>query len=215
MAGLTLGGGIGWLTRKHGLTIDSLVSVELVTADGRLVTASADEHPDLFWAIRGGGGNFGVVTRFQFRLYPVGEIIGGTLFMPATRDVLRSLVPIAARRPTTSHHRVPDGAPPAPFVPPELVGRCRLRSLVHAGDPAAGQAAVAPFREFATPIVDWSSRCRIRASTSARAVRGALRGPPLGLPPRSTTPRSTRSSTRWPRRPRPRRWSSSASWVGR
>ena len=99
IAGLTLGGGIGWLVRKYGLTIDALEAVEIVTADGRQVTASADSHPDLFWAVRGGGGNFGVVTRFQFKLYPVGEILGGALFMPATRDVLRSLVPIAASAP--------------------------------------------------------------------------------------------------------------------
>ena len=93
IAGLTLGGGIGWLVRKFGMAIDALEAVEIVTADGRQVTASADSHPDLFWAVRGGGGNFGVVTRFQFRLYPVGMVLGGALFMPATRDVLRSLVP--------------------------------------------------------------------------------------------------------------------------
>ena len=99
IAGLTLGGGIGWLARKYGLAIDALEAVEIVTADGRVVTASEESHPDLFWAVRGGGGNFGVVTRFQFRLYPVGEIFGGALFMPATRDVLRSLVPIASSAP--------------------------------------------------------------------------------------------------------------------
>ena len=156
IAGLTLGGGIGWLVRKYGLAIDALEAVEIVTADGRQVTASADSHPDLFWAVRGGGGNFGVVTRFQFKLYPVGEILGGALFMPATRDVLRSLVPIAASAPeelTTISFLM--ALPPAPFVPAELVGTMSLAIMfVYNGDPAAGQAALQPFRDVATPLVD-------------------------------------------------------------
>ena len=156
IAGLTLGGGIGWLVRKYGLAIDALEAVEIVTADGRQVTASADSHPDLFWAVRGGGGNFGVVTRFQFKLYPVGEILGGALFMPATRDVLRSLVPIAASAPeelTTISFLM--ALPPAPFVPAELVGTMSLAIMfVYSGDPAEGQAALQPFRDVATPLVD-------------------------------------------------------------
>ena len=123
IAGLTLGGGIGWLARKYGLAVDALVSVEIVTADGRVVTASEESHPDLFWAVRGGGGNFGVVTRFQYRLYPVGEIFGGALFMPATRDVLRSLVPIAVERAgRADHDLVPHGAA-AGAVRPGRAGR--------------------------------------------------------------------------------------------
>ena len=156
IAGLTLGGGIGWLVRKYGMTIDALVAVDIVTADGRQVTASEDSHPDLFWAIRGGGGNFGVVTRFQFRLYPVGEIFGGALFMPATRDVLRSLVPIASNAPeelTVISFLM--NIPPAPFAPAELVGTPSLAIMfVWAGDPADGQAAIQPFREVATPLID-------------------------------------------------------------
>jgi FAD/FMN-containing dehydrogenase len=156
IAGLTLGGGIGWLVRKFGLAIDALVAVEIVTADGRQVTASADSHPDLFWAVRGGGGNFGVVTRFQFKLYPVGEILGGALFMPATRDVLRSLVPIAASAPeelTTISFMI--ALPPAPFVPAELVGTISIAIMfVWSGDPAAGQAALQPFRDVASPLVE-------------------------------------------------------------
>jgi FAD/FMN-containing dehydrogenase len=156
ISGLTLGGGIGWLVRKYGLAIDSLVSVEIVTADGRLICASEKEHSDLFWAVRGGGGNFGVVTRFQFRLHPVGMIFGGALFMPATRDVLRSLEPIAAAAPealTTISMLM--AAPPAPFIPAELHGQPTLAIMfVFDGDPEAGQAAIQPFREVATPLAE-------------------------------------------------------------
>ena len=156
IAGLTLGGGIGWLARKHGLAIDALEAVELVTADGRQVTASAESHPDLFWAVRGGGGNFGVVTRFVYRLFPVGEILGGALFMPATPDVLRSLEPIAssASEELTTISFVLH-LPPAPFVPAELVGTPSVAIMfVWSGDPAAGQAALQPFRDVATPLID-------------------------------------------------------------
>jgi FAD/FMN-containing dehydrogenase len=156
ISGLTLGGGIGWLVRKYGLAIDALVSVEIVTADGRLIVASENEHTDLFWAVRGGGGNFGVVTRFQFRLYPVGMILGGALFMPPTREVLRSLGPIAASAPealTTISFLMP--APPAPFIPAELHGKLTLAIMfVFDGDPEAGQAALEPFRQVATPMAE-------------------------------------------------------------
>ena len=157
ISGLTLGGGIGWLVRKYGLAIDALEAVEIVTADGRELTASADSHPDLFWAVRGGGGNFGVVTRFQFKLYPVGQILGGALFMPATKEVLRSLVPIAASAPEElSTISFLMSLPPAPFVPAELVGTLSLTIMfVWSGDdPADGQAALQPFRDVATPLVD-------------------------------------------------------------
>jgi FAD/FMN-containing dehydrogenase len=156
IGGLTLGGGIGWLVRKYGLTIDALVSVDIVTADGHLINASEDEHQDLFWAVRGGGGNFGVVTRFQFRLYPVSTVLGGALFLPLTRDTLRGLVPIAAAAPdelTTISFLM--AAPPAPFIPAEAVGQPTLAIMfVYSGDPDAGEAAIAPFRALATPIAD-------------------------------------------------------------
>ena len=156
ISGLTLGGGIGWLVRKYGLAIDALVSVEIVTADGRLIVASEKEHSDLFWAVRGGGGNFGVVTRFQFRLYPVGMVLGGALFMPPTREVLRSLEPIAASAPeglTTIAALM--AAPPAPFIPAELHGQPTLAIMfVFDGDPEAGQAALEPFRQVATPMAE-------------------------------------------------------------
>jgi FAD/FMN-containing dehydrogenase len=156
IAGLTLGGGIGWLVRKHGLAIDALQAVEIVTADGRQVTASEDAHPDLFWAVRGGGGNFGVVTRFQFKLFPVGEVLGGALFLPATAASLKALVPVAAAAPEElSTISFLMHIPPAPFVPAELVGAPSLVVMfVWAGDPAGGQAALAPFRAIAQPLID-------------------------------------------------------------
>ncbi|HET9417239.1 MAG TPA: FAD-binding oxidoreductase, partial [Candidatus Limnocylindria bacterium] len=153
IAGLTLGGGIGWLARKFGLTIDSLLAVEIVTANGEVLTASETERPDLFWALRGGGGNFGVVTRFQYRMSPVGEVLGGALFLPPTRDVLRGLVPIAGSAPeelTTISMLMP--IPPVPFVPEEHHGKPSLVVMfVYAGDPADGQRAIAPFLEVAEP----------------------------------------------------------------
>jgi FAD/FMN-containing dehydrogenase len=85
LGGLTLGGGFGILSRKFGMTIDNLLAAEVVTADGQLVTASGDEHPDLFWALRGGGGNFGIATRLRFQMHPVADVVGGVLIYPATR----------------------------------------------------------------------------------------------------------------------------------
>jgi FAD/FMN-containing dehydrogenase len=156
IGGLTTGGGIGWLVRKYGMTIDSLVGVDIVTADGRLVSASEDENPDLFWAVRGGGGNFGIVTRFQFRLHPVDMVLAGALVLPPTADVLRALVPIAASAPeelTTISMLMP--IPPMPTVPEDVQGKLGLVIMfVYAGDPEAGQAAIAPFRQVATPLAE-------------------------------------------------------------
>ena len=154
IAGLTLGGGIGWLARKYGLAVDSLVAVEIVTPDGEVRMASETEHSDLFWALRGGGGNFGIVTRFCYRLSPVGEVLAGAIFLPATRDVVRSLVPIASSAPeelTVIAGLMP--VPPLPFVPEEHHGTPSLGILfVHAGDLAAGEQAIAPFRAVARPL---------------------------------------------------------------
>lgn len=153
LGGITLGGGIGWLARKHGLTIDSLLAVEMVLASGQIVTASETENADLFWAIRGGGGNYGIVTRFCYRLHPIDQILGGVLVLPPTRDVLRSLVPIAAAAPdelTTISMIMP--APPHPALPEEHHGRLSLVLMfVYAGDPEAGRAAIAPFMAVAEP----------------------------------------------------------------
>lgn len=156
IGGITLGGGIGFLVRKHGLTIDSLLAADIVTADGRLLRVDADNHPDLFWAIRGGGGNFGVATRFKFRLHPVDTVVGGLLILPATPDTVHSLVSLAKAAPEElsiiSNLMV---APPMPYVPKEAHGKLVLFVLmVYAGDTEAGEKAVAPFRELATPLAD-------------------------------------------------------------
>ena len=156
IGGITLGGGVGYLSRKHGLTIDDLLAAELVTADGELVRVDAESHPDLFWAIRGGGGNFGVVTRFQFRLHPLDTIVGGTLILPATPDVIESFVAEAAAAPeelSTIANVMP--APPLPFLAPEHHGRLVvMATLAYAGAVEDGERAVAPFRALATPIAD-------------------------------------------------------------
>ncbi|HZS25519.1 MAG TPA: FAD-binding oxidoreductase [Gaiellaceae bacterium] len=157
IGGLTLGGGAGYLVRKHGLTIDHLIGAEVVTADGRVLEVGARSHPDLFWAIRGGGGNFGVVTRFVYRLHPVDTVTGGMLALPATPATLAGLVAEADAAPdelSIIANVLP--APPLPFVPAELVGEpIVLALLVHAGALADGVRAVAPFRALATPVADF------------------------------------------------------------
>ncbi len=156
IGGITLGGGIGYLVRKHGLTIDDLLAAELVTADGQLLRVDAESHPDLFWAIRGGGGNFGVATRFQFRLHEVATIVGGLLLLPATPQTIAGFVAQAEAAPeelSTIANIMP--APPMPFVPAEHHGQLVIMAmLVHAGDIDTGERAVAPFRTLATPITD-------------------------------------------------------------
>jgi FAD/FMN-containing dehydrogenase len=153
IAGLTLGGGIGWLQRKHGLTADNLVAAELVTADGELVRTSADENPDLFWGLRGGGGNFGVVTSFSYRLHPVGpDLYCGLLAWPAeaAADVLRMVRGFMAEAPdevmTISILRT---APPAPFLPESVHGSpIAAIACCYAGPPEEGEAVLSPLREL-------------------------------------------------------------------
>jgi FAD/FMN-containing dehydrogenase len=156
IGGLTLGGGVGYLVRKHGLTIDDLLGAEIVTADGRLLRADAEHHPDLFWAIRGGGGNFGVATRFHYRLHPVGTVTGGMLVLPATADVVAGFIAAAEAAPEElSTIATVMTAPPLPFLPEEHRGQLVLLAmLVHAGHPEEGERALAPFRTLATPIAD-------------------------------------------------------------
>ena len=159
VAGLTLGGGFGWLSRGLGLTIDNLMSAEMVLANGDIVRTSETESPDLFWGIRGGGGNFGVVTSFDFRLHPVGpEVLSGMVVHPldAARDVLRFLKDFL---PTTPEEFVcwfvMRKAPPLPFLAPEWHGKEILAlAMCHSGDIARGERVAAPLRAFGKPIAD-------------------------------------------------------------
>ncbi len=156
IGGLTLGGGVGYLVRKYGLTIDDLLAAEIVTADGQLRRIDAQTEPDLFWAIRGGGGNFGVATHFQFRLHPVDSVVGGILMLPATPDVIHQFIAAAEAAPeelSSIANIMP--APPLPFVPAEQHGKLVVMAIiVYAGPVEAGQRALAPFRALATPVVD-------------------------------------------------------------
>jgi FAD/FMN-containing dehydrogenase len=156
IGGITLGGGVGYLVRKHGLTIDDLLAAEVVTADGQILRVDAERHPDLFWAMRGGGGNFGVATHFHFRLHEVGTIVGGMLILPATPDVIAGFIAEAEAAPeelSTIANVMP--APPMPFVPADHHGRLVVMAmLVYAGEVEAGERAIAPFRALAEPIVD-------------------------------------------------------------
>jgi len=156
IGGITLAGGIGFLVRKHGLTIDNVLAAEVVTADGRLRRVDARTEPELFWALRGGGGNFGVVTRLQYRLHPVDTVIGGLLVLPATPEVIAGFVAEAEAAPdelsTIANVML---APPLPFVSEEWHGRpVVMARMVYAGDAGAGRRAVAPFLALAEPVAD-------------------------------------------------------------
>jgi FAD/FMN-containing dehydrogenase len=156
ISGITLGGGVGYLSRKFGLTIDNLLAADVVTADGRALRVDAENHPDLFWAIRGGGGNFGVVTRLQLRLHPVDQVVGGMMLLPATAETVAGFIAAAEAAPdelSTIANVMP--CPPMPFVPAELHGRLVVIGLLcFAGPPDDGAAALAPFRALAEPHAD-------------------------------------------------------------
>jgi FAD/FMN-containing dehydrogenase len=159
VAGLTLGGGFGYLTRRWGWTADNVTAMEVVTADGRLVRASAGENPDLFWGLRGGGGNFGIVTGFEYALQPVGpEIVGGMVAWPASEapgvlELYRKLA--ATAPPELTLVALLRNAPPAPWLPKERHGTPIVAILAcHSGDPAEGERAVAPIKSFGSPIGD-------------------------------------------------------------
>jgi FAD/FMN-containing dehydrogenase len=156
IGGLTLGGGVGFLARKHGLTIDNLLAAEVVTADGELLHVDAETHPELFWAIRGGGGNFGVATRFRYLLHEVDTVVGGMLILPATTEVIEGFVGEAEAAPEerTAIANIMV-APPMPFLPDEAHGQLVVMALMcFAGDVESGERAFAPFRALAEPVTD-------------------------------------------------------------
>lgn len=172
VAGLTLGGGIGFLMRKYGLAVDNLLAAEVVTADGSIVRASADEHPDLFWALRGGGGNFGVVTTFRFALHPVGPtVLAGPIFWAAddTTDVLRCYRDFTADAPDELGTVVRLGTvPPLPVIPEHLHWRPAIAvACCYAGAVDEGERAVQDLRRFGTPLVDLLSACPYAAFQGA------------------------------------------------
>lgn len=159
VAGLTLGGGFGWTSRKLGLSIDNLISLDIVTADGKLRRADAAKEPDLFWAARGGGGNFGVATSFEFKLHGLGpQVMAGLLVHPldAAPDLIRQYRNLVATAPDAlTCWLVLRKAPPAPFIPTEWHGKeVAIVALCHCGPLEAAREAVAPFRALGQPIVD-------------------------------------------------------------
>lgn len=153
VAGLTLGGGFGWLSRKFGMTVDNLLGVQMVTADGSQLRANANENPDLFWAVRGGGGNFGIVTRFEFKLHPVGpQVLSGLIVFPfdQAKSVLTQFARFTEKMPDELNvWMVTRKAPPLPFLPPEVHGKEIVAlAMCYAGDPAQGEKLIAPLRSF-------------------------------------------------------------------
>jgi FAD/FMN-containing dehydrogenase len=153
VAGLTLGGGFGWLSRKYGMTVDNLVSADVVTADGQFVKASEKENPDLFWAIRGGGGNFGIVTMFEFQLHPVGpNLLSGLFVFPfdQAKDVINKHLEYVKVMPEDLNvWIVLRKAPPLPFLPEDVHGKeVVILAFVYDGDPAEGEKAIEPIHGF-------------------------------------------------------------------
>ena len=162
VGGLTLGGGFGWISRKYGLTCDNLLSARVVTADGELITANDRENPELFWGLRGGGGNFGVVTEFEFGLHPVEDVLAGLVIHPLDRagSVLRGYREIVREAPDElTCYLLFRPAPPAPFLPEEVHGEPILALVICAvGDEETAEAAAQHLRELGEPLTDGVSR---------------------------------------------------------
>ncbi len=156
LGGITLAGGLGYLSRKYGMTIDELLAAEIVTADGQRQRVDADNTPELFWGIRGGGGNFGVVTRFKYRLRDVSQFTGGMLVLPASPEVITGFIAEADAAPDElSTIMMAMVAPPAPFLPAEVHGQLIVMAMMgYLGPPEDAERVLAPFRALATPLAD-------------------------------------------------------------
>jgi FAD/FMN-containing dehydrogenase len=213
VGGFTLGGGYGWLSPKFGLACDNLLSAEVVTADGRLVTASEGENEDLLWGLRGGSGNFGVATSYEFRLHPIGPtVLAGLLVYPIeeARGLLRASRDYVASAPeelTTG--TVILQAPAAEFIPAQLHGRPVLGVLVcYIGQPEEGGAVVAPLKRLGSAAVDLVAPMpymAFQATVDPFSPRGCCTPPGASISAGSRTRPSTPTSTTGLRSPRRRR----------
>ena len=231
VGGLTMGGGSGWLMRRHGLAIDNLKAADVVLADSRIVRASAEEHPDLFWALRGGAGGLGVVTSFEFQLHPLTQVLAGLVVRPASAaaEVLREFRDFTAAAPDEfCSMTVLAHAPPLPFLDPQWHGQpVVISALCWCGDLAAGERILAPLRASAHHSGNTSGRCHtlpgstcwtprrhpVDITTGRRPISAPSPMPPSRRsrrPPRSCRRRSRRfTSSTWAarsrgcRRPRP------------
>ncbi len=176
VAGLTLGGGIGWLVGKHGMSIDNLLSVELVTADGEVVTASVESHPDLFWALRGGGGNFGVATSFEFALHPQGDVLAGIIAWP----VEKAPEVLAFYREFTETAPDEMGAYALMTTEPESGMRVVIIAVCWPDDQEEGERLIAPVRAFGEPVLEMIGRCRTSSGSGCSRPNTHMAGATTG-----------------------------------